>query len=113
MILLTPIFEESWNYARLFFAWVEFFCFLILITVTVFLLQKKPLAPTKRNRNRIMAGWVLFFLLPGLLFLPLDPLSLLSNFIYIFYDWVWLPLFTALLSAAMRYLRGRRRSGQS
>lgn len=113
MILLTPIFEGSWNYSRLFIAWVEFFCFVILITVTVFLLQKKPLVPTKGNRNWILAGWVLFFLLRGLLFLPLDPLSLLSNLIYIFYDWVRCPLFIVLVSATIRYIRGWRRSSQT
>ena len=106
LTLMTLIYEPSWNYLRLAFAWLELFCFVGMVAATVLRFQKQELVLTARGKALYLAGWVAF----GLLYLPVsyDPLSWVIRGTFYLKDWLKVGLFTALLSATLRLVRTRR-----
>lgn len=110
LTLWTLNYEPSMNYTRLVFAWIELICINALMIFTVLRFHKKPLAATRRNLCLLIAGWIVL----GLLFIParFDSLSVIANILYIFTDWIRLPLLTALLTNTLRLLRSRKEEQQ-
>lgn len=106
LTLWTLNYEPSMNYTRLVFAWIELICINAMMIVTILRFQKKPLAATRRNQYLLIGGWIVL----GLLFIPTQfgPLSVISNIIYIFTDWIRLPLLTALITNTLRLWRRRK-----
>jgi len=105
LTLWTFNYEPSMNYLRLAFAWLEVAWAVTMVAVTLRRFWKAPIAATKKNIVLLTAGWVLF----ALLFIPLrlDPLSGLTNMVYLFLDWIKLGLLTALMLATVRLIRSR------
>lgn len=106
LVLLTFRYEPSWNILRLAFAWVELLTFVAMITLTVYRLGKTALEPSRKVKLWMIAGVVALVLLS--IPVQLDPLSWLSNAIYLTQDWIKIPLLTALLTALRRILRWRK-----
>lgn len=110
LTLFTLRYEPSMNYARLAFAWLEVICFVGMMAATILRFRKKPLTLTGPGKCLYIVGWILF----ALTFIPMQfaPLSGFSYVFYLFWDWIKVSLFTALLTATLRLLRTHRRSRQ-
>lgn len=106
LTLFTLNYNPSMNYIRLAFSWIELICFITMVAVTILRFQKKQLILNKRNKFVYIAGWIVF----ALLFIPIrfDPLSGLSNILYLFLDWIKVGLFTTLAITTLRLIRTHR-----
>ena len=60
LVLLTRIYEPSWNYARLAAAWAELAVILILLAVTVLRFRRLPLATGRAPSSRWLPGGLAF-----------------------------------------------------
>lgn len=111
LTLWTLNYEPSMNYTRLVFAWIELLCINVIMLVTVLRFRSKPLTFSRKNLCLLTAGWFLL----GLLFLPVrfDPLSVTAQILYIFTDWVRLPLLTAMITNTLRLWRSRKEEHQT
>ena len=111
LVLFTLNYEPSMNYIRLAFAWLEVLCTAVLVLVTVLRFQKKQLALTKRGRILYIAGWIAL----ALLFIPisLNPQSILSNLVFLLWDWLRLGLVTVLTATTFRLIRTRKARTQN
>lgn len=123
-ILLTPIYEPSWNYTRLAMAWVEAAWLLVMVVVTVWKLGREPLTPDRKHLGRFAGLWAAW--------LALKLIARLGVAAYAFiYHLSWdtaytitsstledlrLGLLTAILVLAARFLRhylAKRKAAQS
>ena len=111
LVLFTLNYEPSMNYARLAFAWLEVLCTAVLVLVTVLRFQKKQLALTKRGRILYIAGWIALALL--FIPIPLNPQSILSNLVFLLWDWLRLGLVTVLTATTFRLIRTRKARTQN
>lgn len=96
LTLFTPVYEQSMNYLRLLFAWIELLLFVAMIVITVCRFKKQEFTlETKLSRILYFAGWVVF----GLLFIPFssDPISAFTRVWFLFADWLRVGLLTVLL----------------
>jgi len=112
-IRLTPYWSYEMNWFRLFIAWVQFGCTLLMTLSTAFALRKKPLELTGASRSRYICGWlglVVIALLMRLVAYTVSfnvPLWRLLSYIL---DWCRIGLFTVMLSATVRWRRTRKRN---
>lgn len=103
MVQLTLIFEPSWDYTRLMIAWAVVLCMLILVVVTVLRFRKKPLELRERKLILFVCGLIVF----AVLHIPFSIASFNGRwtlFVPVLFDLARLTLFTALLTAVVRFL---------
>lgn len=101
LIWLTPIFEPSWNYARLALGWGEAILALALAVGTALCLGRKPLAGQKALLA-LAGAWVVF---AAVRFLPNGLVGALTRTVL---DWLALAALSAALTVTLRWVRGRR-----
>ena len=101
LIWLTPIFEPSWNYARLALGWGEAVLALVMAVGTTLCLGKKPLVGA-RARWTVVGAWAVF---AAVRFLPNGPMSSLTSTAL---DWLSLAALSAALTVTLKCIRGRR-----
>lgn len=114
LVLLTRIYEPSWNYARLAAAWVELAVILVLLAVTVLRFRRLPLATGRDALIALGAGWLGFWLVRAVGEYIFDtffrfnavvgPLGLLYNL----FDFAQLAALAALLCFSARYIHSLR-----
>lgn len=114
LVLLTRIYEPSWNYARLAAAWVELAVILVLLAVTVLRFRRLPLATGRDALIALAAGWLGFWLVRTVGEYIFDtffrftavvgPLGLLYNL----FDFAQLAALATLLCFSARYIHSLR-----
>lgn len=77
LVYLTPIYQASWNFTRLAFAWGILAGRLLLAAITVWLLRKRAFSLTRQRLLLLLGGWIML----GILCIPF-PLSSASQWLY-------------------------------
>ncbi|WP_418719273.1 helix-turn-helix domain-containing protein [Candidatus Allofournierella merdipullorum] len=62
LVLLTHLYEPSWNFIRLAVAWAELAVILVLLAVTVLRFRRLPLATGRETLIALASGWLGLFL---------------------------------------------------
>lgn len=115
LVLLTHLYEPSWNYIRLAVAWAELAVILVLLAVTVLRFRRLPLATGRAALIALAAGWLGLFLVRTAInyvlahfFRMVGPVQL---FYYLF-GFAQLGALAALLCFSARYLHSLRHKQQ-
>ena len=110
-IRLTPYWSYEMNWFRLYIAWGQFACMVLMILATVLALRKKPLELKGRAKDRYIHGWVLLaaitLLMRGMGYMVNYNIMLWRMLNYAL-DWCRIGLFTVQLSATVRWWRTKK-----
>lgn len=111
LVLLTRIYEPSWNYARLAAAWVELAVILVLLAVTVLRFHRLPLAAGRDALIALAAGWLGFWLVRtvgGYVLTHYFRLAGAIGVLYYLFGFAQLAALAALLCFSARYIHSLR-----
>ena len=111
LTLLTPIYEPSWNYTRLAFAYIELICMVVMLIATLVSFRHSAFVPAKRALLGLLFSWAALiaahFALNALAFAA-SAISVWGNVLYLLSDWVRLCGLTAVLVFTLGVLRGKK-----
>ena len=120
VIFYTFHWTYSMNYMRLATGWIQFFCLLLFICITIIKFRNAPYSIQDKTKLRIISSWILVVLSQSTLFLiPIIIRALLLssnhtlngtliNITTVFIDWISIIAFTYALVNTILYRKNRK-----
>ncbi|WP_130863309.1 helix-turn-helix domain-containing protein [Bacilliculturomica massiliensis] len=100
LILFTLSYTPEMNYIRLYIAWIQTICMILLVILTILSFKTKGIQLTGKNRTLFICGWVLLAGIQLSQFLWFKD-RWFSFTLSAAFDWTRLILLTALIVAAL------------
>lgn len=116
-IFFTFIYEPSWNYIRLLFAWVVFILMVLLVFFTIQTFWKKQLVLDSKGILLLIGGWILYLCLRSSIMSKLYyykvHYSHNMNLLYVLIQEIRFILFTINLTYTIRFIQTKRMNKSS
>lgn len=119
-VMLTHLWTAEMNYGRLAIAWVLVLILVVIISVTVVRLGKKPLASKEKGLEQLVAAWLVVLALQVIIWAwgrsetyayILDnfmTMGVIYNLISLVLSWAKIIALTIALVVTVRFIRGKR-----